>query len=184
MQASRSFLKLQQKLFRFDVKQCSSNLNKYSAELTQKKERGGAQAMLYSLGFNKNDLNKPQVAVGSMWYSGNPCNCKLNIISDSVSDSVRNSEMLAMQFNTIGVSDAMSMGTDGMRYSLPSRDLIADSIESIVEAQHYDGVVCIPGCDKNMPGALMAISRLDRPSLIMYGGSMKSTNYKGIGMNI
>jgi dihydroxy-acid dehydratase len=162
-----------------------SNINKFSCEITQKKERGAAQAMLYSLGLTKNDMNKAQVAVASMWYSGNPCNSKLNIYSDAISSSIQRSDkMIPMQFNTIGVSDGISMGTPGMRYSLPSRELIADSIETVVSAQHYDGVICIPGCDKNLPGSLMGISRLNRPSLIVYGGSMRSTEYKGTKLDI
>lgn len=162
-----------------------SNMNKYSSEITQKKERGAAQAMLYSLGLTKADMNKAQVAVASMWYSGNPCNSKLNIYSDAISSSIQRSDkMIPMQFNTIGVSDGISMGTPGMRYSLPSRELIADSIETVVNAQHYDGVICVPGCDKNLPGSLMGISRLNRPSLIVYGGSMKSSNYKGMKLDI
>jgi dihydroxy-acid dehydratase len=162
-----------------------SNINKFSCEITQKKERGAAQAMLYSLGLTKNDMNKAQVAVASMWYSGNPCNSKLNIYSDAISSSIKRSDkMIPMQFNTIGVSDGISMGTPGMRYSLPSRELIADSIETVVNAQHYDGIICVPGCDKNLPGSLMGISRLNRPSLIVYGGSMKSTEYKGTKLDI
>ena len=162
-----------------------SNINKFSREITQKKERGAAQAMLYSLGLTKDDMNKAQVAVASMWYSGNPCNSKLNIYSDAISSSIkRNDKMIPMQFNTIGVSDGISMGTPGMRYSLPSRELIADSIETVVNAQHYDGVICVPGCDKNLPGSLMGILRLNRPSLIVYGGSMKSTEYKGSKLDI
>ena len=162
-----------------------SNINKFSCEITQKKERGAAQAMLYSLGLTKNDMNKAQVAVASMWYSGNPCNSKLNIYSDAISSSIKKTDkMLPMQFNTIGVSDGISMGTPGMRYSLPSRELIADSIETVVNAQHYDGIICVPGCDKNLPGSLMGISRLNRPSLIVYGGSMKSTEYKGTKLDI
>ena len=161
-----------------------SCLNKYSQEITQKKERGAAQAMLYSLGYDIEDLKKPQVAVSSMWYSGNPCNSKLNILSDNVQKSIQQTDMLPMMFNTIGVSDGMSMGTLGMRYSLPSRDLIADSIETIVNAQHYDGIVCIPGCDKNLPGSLIALSRLNRPGLIIYGGSMKPSYYNGNKLDI
>jgi dihydroxy-acid dehydratase len=161
-----------------------SNINKYSCQITQRKERGAAQAMLYALGFTKDDMNKAQVGVVSMWYSGNPCNSKLNIYSDAISSSIRTKKMIPMQFNTIGVSDGISMGTPGMRYSLPSRELIADSIETVVNAQHYDGVICIPGCDKNLPGSLMGISRLNRPSLIVYGGSMKSTEYKGMKLDI
>jgi dihydroxy-acid dehydratase len=161
-----------------------SNINKYSCQITQRKERGAAQAMLYALGLTKDDMNKAQVGVASMWYSGNPCNSKLNIYSDAISSSIRTQKMIPMQFNTIGVSDGISMGTPGMRYSLPSRELIADSIETVVNAQHYDGVICVPGCDKNLPGSLKGISRLNRPSLIVYGGSMKSTEYKGMKLDI
>tara|TARA_B100001093_G_C26805537_1_gene1005314 strand:+ start:67 stop:1743 length:1677 start_codon:yes stop_codon:yes gene_type:complete len=150
-----------------------SNLNKYSRVITQPKERGAAQAMLYALGLTKQDMKKPQVGVCSMWYQGNPCNCNLNFLSDSISKSISKEDMLAMQFNTIGISDGISMGTEGMKYSLPSRDLISDSIESVVKGMHYDALVCIPGCDKNLPGSVMAMIQLNRPSLMVYGGSMK-----------
>jgi dihydroxy-acid dehydratase len=159
-------------------------LNKISQNITQKKEHSAAQAMLYSLGLSKNDLTKPQIGIGSMWYAGNPCNSKLHILSDYIKHSVNKNKMIPMQFNTIGVSDGISMGTKGMRYSLPSRELIADSFETIMQAQHYDGLVCIPGCDKNLPGSLMGAIRINRPSIIVYGGSMLSNNYKNKRLDI
>ena len=129
------------------------SLNKYSKILTQNKSQGASQAMLYSLGLNKNDLLKPQIGVCSMWYQGNPCNSKLNILSNHVSKNLKDQNLLPMEFNTIGISDGIRMGTSGMRYSLPSRELISDSIESVVKGLHYDSLVCIPGCDKNLPGS-------------------------------
>ena len=149
------------------------NLNNYSRVITQNIENGAAQAMLYSLGLDSNDLNKGQIGIASMWYQGNPCNSKLNIYSNFAANSIKGKKLLPMQFNTIGISDGISMGTDGMKYSLPSRDLIADSIESVVRGLHYDGLICIPGCDKNLPGSVMAMVLLDRPSFMIYGGSMK-----------
>ena len=149
------------------------NLNNYSRVITQNIENGAAQAMLYSLGLDSNDLNKGQIGIASMWYQGNPCNSKLDIYSNFSAKSVQDENLLPMQFNTIGISDGISMGTDGMKYSLPSRDLIADSIESVVRGLHYDGLICIPGCDKNLPGSVMAMVLLDRPSFMIYGGSMK-----------
>lgn len=149
------------------------DLNKYSRVITQNIENGAAQAMLYSLGLNNNDLKKAQIGIASMWYQGNPCNSKLNIYSDMVSKSITKEQLLPMQFNTIGISDGISMGTSGMKYSLPSRDLISDSIESVVRGQHYDGLICIPGCDKNLPGSVIAMLLLDRPSFMIYGGSMR-----------
>ena len=156
------------------IKNIPIKLNKYSSVITQNKENGAAQAMLHSLNLSKNDLQKAQVGVCSMWYQGNPCNSKLNIYADLVSKSIsNNNELLPMQFNTIGISDGISMGTNGMKYSLPSRDLISDSIESVVNGLHYDSLICIPGCDKNLPGSVMAMILLDRPSFMIYGGSMK-----------
>ena len=149
------------------------NLNRYSKVITQPKENGAAQAMLYSLGLSRTDLQKPQVGVCSMWYEGNPCNSKLNILSHHVSKSLSEQSLLPMKFNTIGISDGISMGTDGMKYSLPSRDLISDSIESVVQGLHYDSLICIPGCDKNLPGSVMAMILLNRPSFLIYGGSMR-----------
>lgn len=151
----------------------TKDINKYSKVITQNIENGAAQAMLYSLGLNNNDLKKAQVGIASMWYQGNPCNSKLNIYSDYVAKSIEKEKILPMQFNTIGISDGISMGTNGMKYSLPSRDLISDSIESVVRGMHYDGLICIPGCDKNLPGSVMAMILLDRPSFLIYGGSMR-----------
>lgn len=149
------------------------SINTFSKVITQNKENGAAQAMLYSLGLNYNDLKKPQIGIASMWYQGNPCNSKLNIYSNLASKGVQKENLLPMQFNTIGISDGISMGTSGMKYSLPSRDLISDSIESVVRGLHYDGLICIPGCDKNLPGSVMAMILLDRPSFMIYGGSMR-----------
>jgi len=153
------------------------NLNTVSRVITQSNQNGSAQAMMYALGFNKIDLDKPQVGIASMWYDGNPCNSKLNILSDKSKYSINSEQLLGLRFNTIGVSDGMSMGTIGMRYSLPSRELIADSIETIMMGQHYDSLICIPGCDKNLPASAMALARLNRPGFIIYGGSMKPSYY-------
>ena len=150
-------------------------VNKFSKILTQPKERSAAQSMLYALGHSYKDLQKPQVGICSMWYAGNPCNSKLNKLSSMVNTKMLKT-LLPMEFNTIGVSDGMSMGTTGMKYSLLSRDLIADSIETVMTAQHYDSLICIPGCDKNLPGSAIALFRLNRPGFIIYGGSMKSSN--------
>ena len=155
------------------MKKYSNNLNRYSRIITQNRENGAAQAMLYALGLNTHDLQKPQVGVCSMWYKGNPCNSKLNILSNHVSNSLNKKKLLSMEFNTIGISDGISMGTSGMNYSLPSRDLISDSIETVVKGLHYDSLICIPGCDKNLPGSVMAMVLLDRPSFLIYGGSMR-----------
>ena len=128
--------------------------------------------MLYATGFSESDMSKAQIGISSTWFSGNPCNMHLMQFNDAVRDGVRNAGLLPMQFNTIGVSDAISMGTKGMRYSLQSRDLIADSIESVMQAQWYDGNISIPGCDKNMPGVVIAMGRVNRPSIMVYGGSI------------
>tara|TARA_B100000029_G_scaffold459456_1_gene489579 strand:+ start:230 stop:1936 length:1707 start_codon:yes stop_codon:yes gene_type:complete len=149
------------------------SLNKYSAQITQKKSQGASQAMLYATGLTREDLAKAQVGIGSMWYEGNSCNMHLNDLAAEVSKGVKDAGLVSMRFNTIGVSDGMSMGTDGMSYSLQSRDLIADSIETICGAQWYDALVTIPGCDKNMPGCVMAMGRLNRPGLMIYGGTIK-----------
>lgn len=147
-------------------------LNRHSARITQEPAHSSAQAMLYATGFSAEDMAKPQVGIASMWWDGNPCNMHLLDLSQAVADGVRAAGLVPMRFNTIGVSDGISMGTDGMSYSLPSRDLIADSIETVMAAQWYDGAVTIPGCDKNMPGSLMAMGRLNRPSLMVYGGTI------------
>lgn len=158
--------------------------NRFSKNVTQNDSLPAARAMLYATGLKEDDLHKAQVGIVSNWYEGNPCNMHLRALGDSIKKSVKKQEFVAFQFSTIGVSDGISMGTDGMRYSLPSRELIADSIESVVNAQHYDAVVAIPGCDKNMPGVLMALLRINRPSLIVYGGSIASGSFWGNKLNI
>src|SRR6478672_4843231 len=148
-------------------------LNKFSSRVTQPRSQVASHAMLYGIGLTDADLQKPQVGICSMWYEGNPCNMHLLALSEDAKRGVIGAGMLGMRFNTIGVSDGISMGTDGMSYSLPSRDLIADSIETVVGAQWYDAVITIPGCDKNMPGSVMAMLRLNRPALMVYGGTIK-----------
>lgn len=151
----------------------TKKLNKYSQLITQPKSQGASQAMLYATGFKEEDLSKPQVGVASVWWSGNPCNNHLLDLNFRVSKGIEQCGLKAMQFNTIGVSDGISMGTKGMRYSLQSREIIADSVESLTLAQHYDGNISIPGCDKNMPGVLMAMGRVNRPSIMLYGGTIQ-----------
>jgi len=151
-----------------------SSLNKYSSRITQPKSQGASQAMLYATGMNDADMAKPQVGIASVWYEGNPCNMHLLSLAEKVKEGVVAAGMVGMRFNTIGVSDGISMGTDGMSYSLQSRDLIADSIETVMASQWYDANVSIPGCDKNMPGCLMAMGRLNRPSLMVYGGTIRA----------
>ncbi len=151
-----------------------SQLNKYSAKLTQTPSQGASQAMLYATGLTEDDLRKAQVGIASMWYEGNPCNMHLLDLAQQVKVGVREADLVGMRFNTIGVSDGISMGTEGMRYSLPSRDLIADSIETAMGAHWYDALIAIPGCDKNMPGCVIAMARLNRPSLMIYGGTIRA----------
>jgi dihydroxy-acid dehydratase len=148
-------------------------LNKYSSQITQPKSQGASQAMLYGTGLSEADMNRPQVGIASMWYDGNTCNMHLLDLANEVKKGVQAAGMVGMRFNTIGVSDGISMGTSGMSYSLQSRDLIADSIETVMEAQWYDALVALPGCDKNMPGCLMAMGRLNRPAIMVYGGTIK-----------
>lgn len=152
----------------------ATTLNKYSGRITQPPVQGASQAMLLATGLSPEDLIKPQIGIASVWYEGNPCNMHLARLGDYVKEGVVASGCVGMRFNTIGVSDGISMGTDGMSYSLQSRDLIADSIETLVGAQWYDGVVTIPGCDKNMPGCVMAMARLNRPSIMVYGGTIRA----------
>lgn len=159
-------------------------LNKYSKTLTQDVTQPAAQAMYYGLGFTDEDLKKAQVGVVSMGYDGNTCNMHLNDLAKVVKDGVWDNDLVGLIFNTIGVSDGMSNGTDGMRYSLVSRDVIADSIEAVCGAQYYDGVIALPGCDKNMPGALIAMGRLNRPAIMVYGGTIAPGHYKGQDLNI
>jgi dihydroxy-acid dehydratase len=148
-------------------------LNKYSSRITQPKSQGASQAMLYGAGLAREDMDKPQVGIASMWYEGNTCNMHLNDLAAKVKEGVRAAGLVGLRFNTIGVSDGISMGTEGMCFSLQSRDLIADSIETVMCAQWYDANISIPGCDKNMPGCLIAMGRLNRPSLMVYGGTIK-----------
>ena len=150
------------------------SLNKYSSRITQPKSQGASQAMLYATGMTAADMAKPQVGIASVWYDGNPCNMHLNKLADHVKEGVTAGGCVGMRFNTIGVSDGISMGTDGMSYSLQSREIIADSIETVMGAQWYDACVTLPGCDKNMPGCLMAMGRLNRPSLMVYGGTIRA----------
>jgi dihydroxy-acid dehydratase len=162
----------------------TQNLNKYSRTLTQEVTNPAAQAMLYALGLKEKDMDKPQIGIASTGYEGNPCNMHLNGLSVYVKQGVVANDMVGLIFNTIGVSDGMTNGNDGMRYSLPSRDLIADSIETVVAAQWYDGVIAVVGCDKNMPGAIMAMARLERPAIMVYGGTIRSGHYKGQKLDI
>ncbi|MGE0448994.1 MAG: dihydroxy-acid dehydratase [Vicinamibacterales bacterium] len=148
--------------------------NKYSSRITQLKSQGASQAMLYATGMTEADMDKPQVGIASVWYEGNPCNMHLLDLATAVKEGVAAAGMVGLRFNTIGVSDGISMGTEGMSYSLQSRDLIADSIETVMAAQWYDANISIPGCDKNMPGCLMAMGRLNRPSLMVYGGTIRA----------
>ena len=149
-------------------------INRYSSRITQPRSQGASQAMLLGTGLQPADLDKAQVGIASMWYDGNTCNMHLGDLAAAVKEGVGAAGMVGMRFNTIGVSDGISMGTDGMSFSLPSRDLIADSIETVMQAQWYDGLVAIPGCDKNMPGCLIAMGRLNRPALMVYGGTIRA----------
>ena len=159
-------------------------LNRISKELTQRRDRPAARAMLFAAGLTEADLDRPQVGIVSSGFEGNPCNMHLNGLAGAVKESVQDSELVGFVSNTIGVSDGISMGTAGMRYSLPSRDLIADSIETIAAAQHYDGLVTIMGCDKNMPGAMIAMARLDRPALMVYGGTIAPGHLNGDRLDV
>ncbi len=159
-------------------------LNKFSQQVTQDPSQPAAQAMLHAIGLSDEDLQKPQVGVVSTGYEGNPCNMHLNDLAVKVKEGVQSNEAVGLIFNTIGVSDGISMGTPGMRYSLPSREIIADSIETVVEAMSYDGVIAVVGCDKNMPGAMLAFSRLNRPAILVYGGSIASGCHAGKKLNI
>ncbi len=157
----------------------TEQLNRFSKRITQPKFQGSSQAMLFATGFTEEDMDKAQVGIASMWYAGNPCNMHLNDLAASVQEGVDAAGLVGMRFNTIGVSDGISMGTDGMSFSLQSRDLIADSIETVMCAHWYDAVIGIPGCDKNMPGTIMAMGRLNRPALVVYGGTIKPGHRNG-----
>ncbi len=159
-------------------------LNRYSARLTQARAQVGSRAMLFATGLTEDDLQKPQVGIASMWFDGNPCNMHLLELGTAAREGVQAAGMVGMRFNTIGVSDGISMGTDGMSYSLPSRDLIADSIETVMGAQWYDGLIAVPGCDKNMPGCLIAMARLDRPAIMIFGGTIRPGHHDGETLDI
>ena len=148
-------------------------LNKVSARITQPPSQGASQAMLYATGMSREDMDKAQVGIASVWWEGNPCNMHLNDLSAEIKRGVEEEDLIGMRFNTIGVSDGISMGTEGMCYSLQSRDLIADSIETVMGGQWYDALVTVPGCDKNMPGVMMAMGRVNRPSIMVYGGTIQ-----------
>src|SRR6056300_1796324 len=159
-------------------------LNKYSRIVTKDDSQPAAQAMLHAIGLSEEDFDKPFIGVASTGYEGNPCNMHLNDLSVKIRESRVSSNYVGLIFNTIGVSDGISMGTLGMRYSLPSRDIIADSMETVVQAMSYDGLVTVVGCDKNMPGALMAMIRLNRPSILVYGGTIDSGCHNGKKLDV
>lgn len=159
-------------------------LNKYSSRITQRKSQGASQAMLYGTGMTEDDMNKAQVGIASVWYEGNTCNMHLNELAQYTKQGVTEANLVGMRFNTVGVSDGISMGTEGMSYSLQSRDLIADSIETIMGGQWYDALIALPGCDKNMPGCIMAMGRLNRPALMVYGGTIKPGTLDGEKLDI
>jgi dihydroxy-acid dehydratase len=159
-------------------------LNKYSKTITQDETQPASQAMFYGIGLTEEDLKKAQVGIVSMGYDGNPCNMHLNDLAKDIKKGVWDADLVGLIFNTIGVSDGISNGNDGMRFSLVSRDVIADSIETVMGAQWYDGMIAVPGCDKNMPGALMAMGRVNRPSIMVYGGSIHPGKWKGEDLNI
>ena len=162
----------------------STQLNKYSSRITQPKSQGASQAMLYATGMSPEDMNKAQVGIGSVWYEGNSCNMHLNKLADAVKVGVEKSDLVGMRFNTVGVSDGISMGTEGMSFSLQSRDLIADSMETIMGGQWYDALIALPGCDKNMPGCVIAMGRLDRPAIMVYGGTIRPGKWNGQSLDI
>ena len=162
----------------------SQELNRYSKTITQDPTQPAAQAMLYGIGLTEADLAKAQVGIVSMGYDGNTCNMHLNDLAKLVKQGVWSNDLVGLIFNTIGVSDGISNGTDGMRYSLISRDVIADSIEAVCGAQYYDGLIALPGCDKNMPGSIIAMGRLNRPAIMVYGGTIAPGHYNGQELNI
>ncbi len=162
----------------------TNKLNKFSSQITQPKSQGASQAMLHALGLRTEDLSKPQVGISSVWFEGNPCNMHLLKLAERVKEGVAAAGLVGLRFNTIGVSDGISMGTDGMSFSLQSRDLIADSIETVMSAQWYDANISIPGCDKNMPGCIMAMARLNRPALMIYGGTIRAGSAGGQKLDI
>ena len=153
--------------------------NKFSSRITKPKSQGASQAMLYATGLTEKDMEKPEVGIASVWFEGNPCNMHLLTLAEKAKEGVKAAGLVGMRFNTIGVSDGISMGTEGMSFSLQSRDLIADSIETVMSAQWYDANISIPGCDKNMPGCLIAMARLNRPALMIYGGTIRAGHLDG-----
>ena len=159
-------------------------INRTSRRITQPKSQGASQAMLYAVGLTEEDMAKAQVGIASVWYEGNPCNMHLDRLAAEVKKGVDAAGLVGLRFNTIGVSDGISMGTEGMSYSLPSRDIIADSIETVMRAQWYDAAITLPGCDKNMPGCLMAMARVNRPALMVYGGTIRAGELGGTKLDI
>ena len=162
----------------------TEKMNKYSSRITEPKSQGASQAMLYGIGMSDADMKKAQVGISSVWYEGNTCNMHLNDLAARVKAGVEETGLVGLRFNTIGVSDGISMGTEGMSYSLPSRDLIADSIETVMRAQWYDANISLPGCDKNMPGCLIAMARVNRPALMVYGGTIRAGELDGAKLDI
>ncbi len=162
----------------------SDHLNKFSKRITEPKSQGASQAMLYGTGLTDADMKKPEVGISSVWWEGNTCNMHLNDLAAKVKEGVEQAGMVGMRFNTIGVSDGISMGTDGMSYSLQSREIIADSVETVMGAQWYDANISIPGCDKNMPGVMIAMGRLNRPALMVYGGTIRAGHSHGKSLDI
>ena len=160
------------------------DLNKFSKRITEPKSQGASQAMLYGTGLTDADMKKPEIGISSVWWEGNTCNMHLNDLAAKVKEGVQQAGLVGMRFNTVGVSDGISMGTDGMSYSLQSREVIADSVETVMGAQWYDGNISIPGCDKNMPGVLIAMGRLNRPSLMVYGGTIRAGKSNGKSLDI
>ncbi len=161
-----------------------TKINRYSSRITEPKSQGASQAMLYAAGLREEDMGKAQVGISSVWFEGNPCNMHLNHLAAAVKEGVDAAGMVGLRFNTIGVSDGISMGTEGMSYSLQSRDLIADSIETVMRAQWYDANIALPGCDKNMPGCLIAMARVNRPALMVYGGTIRAGYLNGEPLDI
>ncbi|MFC4873212.1 dihydroxy-acid dehydratase [Negadavirga shengliensis] len=161
-----------------------AELNKFSKHVTQNDTSPGAQSMLHAIGLSREDLKKPQIGIASAGWEGNPCNMHLNDLARKIKESIMKEDLMGLIFHTAGVSDAISMGSSGMRFSLPSRDVIADSVEMVGGAQWYDGLVAVVGCDKNIPGALMGISRLNRPGIMFYGGTIKAGHYNGKKLDI
>ena len=162
----------------------SDKLNRFSARITEPRSQGASQAMLYGTGLTAEDMGKAQVGISSVWWEGNTCNMHLNDLAARIKEGVQAAGLVGLRFNTIGVSDGISMGTEGMSYSLQSRDIIADSIETVMAAQWYDANISIPGCDKNMPGVVIAMGRINRPSLMVYGGTIKPGHWHNQTLDI